>query len=162
MKMRVLFRFEKMFAMPLALLGLALAAQAGPTTPAAAPAKAGSGPVEACIPKSVFAIPSAPKDGKDPFFPRSMRPYSMPVLVVTNATAPVVPNVVAEVKLQGFSGPPEHRLAIINNHTFETGEEAEIVTNVGRTRVRLISIKENAALVQVGGEQRELRLRSGI
>ena len=168
MKLRVLSVCEKVLPVAVGLLGLVLNSQAGLTTPDATPAKAGgaapaasAGPVEVCIPKSIFALPGSPKEGKDPFFPRSTRPYSSPVVVVATSPTPA-PAVVVEVKLQGFSGPPEHRLAIINNRTFEAGEEAEVPTNNGRTRIRCLSITGNSVLIQIGAEQRELRLRGGL
>jgi hypothetical protein len=56
----------------------------------------------------------------------------------------------------------EHRLALINNHTFEAGEEAEVTTITGRILVRCLQIREESVLIQVGPERRELRMRAGI
>jgi hypothetical protein len=114
------------------------------------------------IPRAHFVNPRSPAEGKDPFFPRSMRPYSaaaVPQPVVTNTT-PVV--VVADLKLNGISGTTERRLAIINNHTFEAGEEAVLSTSTGKFVVRCIEIRADGVSVMVSGERRELRLRSGI
>jgi hypothetical protein len=61
--------------------------------------------------------------------------------------------------LNGISGTVDRRLAIINNQTFQTNEEGEVPTNPGRARIRCVEIRADSVLVQVGGEQRVLRLR---
>jgi hypothetical protein len=108
--------------------------------------------------QSVFINPNGPKEGVDPFFPRSKRPYGpvAPILIPTN---PEPVTVAVDLRLKAISGLPEHRLALINNHTFEAGEEGEIITNNGRMRVRCLEITQDSAVVQVGPERRELHLR---
>jgi len=134
-------------------------APAKPTNPA--PANAKPAPAEAPVPQSVFIIPRNPQEGRDPFFPLSTSVYTRygAVAAQTNRVA-----VVADLKLQGFSGPNEHRLAIINNRTFEVSEEADVSTSSGRVRIRCLEIKNESVVVQfvVGGERRELRLRQGV
>jgi hypothetical protein len=108
-------------------------------------------------PKSVFVVPKTPAEGRDPFFPNSMRPYgtSIPVQlpVLTNKVeAPVI----VELRLQGISGLPERRLAIINKRTFEVGEEGEVPTSAGRVRIRCLEIGADSVVVQIGQERREL------
>ena len=111
------------------------------------------------VAQSVFlSNPKGPQDGVDPFFPRSKRPYfGTPLPMVTPTPEPVV--VAVDLKLKAISGLPEHRLALINNHTFEAGEEGEIVTTTGRMRIRCLEITQESAVVQVGAERRELHLR---
>jgi hypothetical protein len=149
-----------------ALFGSALAAGAAetpagkeskPVAPAAAAAKAPAPEIE--IPKSVFNIPTNPQDGKDPFYPLSTRLFPRAVIVASSQTAAVP---VVELQLKSLSGVPGHRFAIINNHTFEVGEEAELMTNLGRARVRCLDIKDDSVLVLVGAEQRVLKLRAGL
>jgi len=109
--------------------------------------------------KSVFVMPKDKQDGVDPFFPRSHYPYvgRTPIVPVeTNKPEPVV--VAVELKLKAISGLPEHRLALINNHTFEAGEEGEVITDKGRMRIRCLEIHQDSAVVQVGSERRDLRL----
>ena len=127
---------------------------------AAAPPITNAAPVAPDIPKSVFVIPAMPQQGRDPFYPTSMRLFASAVYAQTNTTVAAPPQV--ELQLKALSGTPGHRLAIINNHTFEDGEEGEVMTASGRARVRCLQIKEESVLVQVGGEQRLLRLRPGI
>ncbi len=150
-----------------ALLGFALAASAAQTqtnTPAKPsappPAATNAAPPTPEIPKSVFPLPTTPQQGKDPFYPRSMRLFANVSVTPTNQPAFIA----VELQLKALSGPPGHRLAIINNHTFEAVEEGEVGTNAGqgRARIRCLEIKEDSVLIQIGGEQRVLRLRPGI
>src|SRR5207249_1788555 len=82
---------------------------------------------------------------RDPFFPLSTSVYTRygAVAAQTNRVA-----MVADLKLQGFSGPNEHRLAIINNRTFEVSEEADVSTSSGRVRIRCLEIKNESVVVQ--------------
>ncbi|MEY2427727.1 MAG: hypothetical protein QOJ40_612 [Verrucomicrobiota bacterium] len=102
-------------------------------------------------------MPTAPREGKDPFFPRSTRPYT--TRVISSNTTPVA--IIADFRLDGISGPPDHRLAIINYKTFETGEEAEVNTNAGKMRIHCLEIGADTVIIQVGAERRVLRLRGG-
>jgi hypothetical protein len=108
--------------------------------------------------QSVFVMPKDQHEGVDPFFPKSHRPYGtvMPIVVETNQPAPGV--VAVELKLKAISGLPEHRLALINNHTFEAGEEGEVLTTNGRMRIRCLEVRQDSAVVQIGPERRELHL----
>ena len=141
----------------LGLVFAACAAQspAAPPQPAGkAPASANAAPAELEIPKSVFTNPSTPQQGRDPFFPQSAR-MPKPVMVATTNTLLIV----AELELKGISGSAEHRLAIINNRTFEPGEEGEVLSSQGRVRIICREIKADSVVVQVGSELRVLRLR---
>jgi len=125
-----------------------------------APAPSNAAPAELVIPKSVFIIPGTPQDGKDPFYPRSVRVYASSVIVNTNTQVAAVPTV--ELHLNGISGTAARPLAIINNRTFELGEEGELNSAGSRTRLRVLEIKPDFIVVQVAGERRILRLRPGI
>jgi hypothetical protein len=147
-------------AFAFALLGVAFAglpAQPKTNAPAAsAPAATNAQPALPPIPHSVFVIPITPQEGKDPFFPRSMRIFS-DVVVKTNLQATA--SVAVELKLNGISGSPDRRLAIINNRTFEIGEEGEVVSNAGRVHLICRDIKADSVRIFVNGEERVLRLR---
>ncbi len=124
------------------------------------PAATNAAPVQPEIPKSVFLIPATPQEGKDPFFPRSMRLFASRVSVIKTNLQASAPSV--ELRLNGISGTPDHPLAIINNQTFETNEEAEVPANTGRARIRCLQIKPDSVLVQIGSQQRALHLRPGF
>ena len=59
--------------------------------------------------------------------------------------------------LKGISGPPDHRLAIINNHTLGVGDEQDLVTAQGRIHIRCVEIKSNSVVIESGGENHELK-----
>jgi len=155
---------EKPLVLAVAFLSLAFASLATQTHTNAPvkvlPASTNAGPVQPEIPKSVFLIPATPQEGKDPFFPHSMRLFVSGVVVKTNVQPTAPPPV--ELRLNGISGTADRRLAIINNQTFETNEEGEVPTNPGRARIRCLEIKADSVVVQVGGEQRALHLRPGF
>ena len=160
MKPRSPLPLEKPLALAVALLGLAfacLAAQTQTNAPSgSASAATNALPLLPPIPQSVFIIPITPQEGKDPFFPRSMRLFS-DVVVKTNLQPAAV--VAVELKLNGISGTADRRLAIINNRTFGIGEEGEVVSNGGRVRIICKDIKADSVRVLVSGEERLLRLR---
>ena len=156
---------EKLLAFAAAFLSLAFACLATQTR-TNAPAKVSlaatnAPPIQAEIPKSVFLIPTTPQEGKDPFFPRSMRLFASAVVKTNVQPLATIPPPV-ELRLNGISGTADRRLAIINNQTFETNEEGEVPTNPGRARIRCMEIKADSVVVQVGTEQRVLRLRPSI
>jgi hypothetical protein len=101
--------------------------------------------------RSVFNQPASPKDGRDPFFPGSLRPYA--TAVVPNAPTTDLSSLI----LQGTSGAPDHRLVIINNVTFGVGDEAEVSTPQGRIRIHCLAITDDSAVVEAGGERHILR-----
>jgi hypothetical protein len=123
------------------------------------PAPAAQGTNDFVAPQAKFVMPRTQQEGRDPFFPRSLYPYGpiAPVNVTTQA-----PVVAVELKLKAISGLPPQRLALINNHTFEAGEEAEVITTNGRMRIRCLEITGDSATVQIGPERRVLRMRSGF
>lgn len=130
-----------------------------PATKSTAPtATTNVAPVEIPIPQSVFVAPRSKGDGVDPFYPRSIRLELAAPVSSTNKT-----QVVGELVINGFSGTPAQPLVIINNRTFGVDEEKEVATPQGRVRVRCIEIhlKDEATMVEVNGERRELRFRRG-
>lgn len=120
------------------------------------PKKAAATNAPVVIPKSVFIIPKNPRQGRDPFFPSSTRLFAQAATKNTTELA------AAEVMLNGVSGGPGHRLAIINGETFGEGDEAQIKTPSGRVRVKCLEIGQDSALVEIAGQRRELHLRPGL
>jgi len=147
----------KFLASLLCALPICVSAQSK-TNPPATPA----GTNDFVAPRAIFIMPNTRQEGKDPFFPRSNYPYErgVPITVDTNKPQPTVVNV--ELKLKAISGLAPHRLALINNHTFEAGEEAEVITANGRMSIRCLDIHDDSATIQVGPERRVLRMRSGF
>lgn len=140
-------------ACTLALAAVLLCLALGTARAAQAPAKAS--PAEPEPPKSVFINPATPREGRDPFFPHSTR-RTKTTTVVTTATAPVI---IAELQLKGMAGTADRRLAIINNRTFEVGEEGTVLTDVGRVRITCKEIGAEFVRVVLNGQERTLTLR---
>ena len=108
--------------------------------------------------RSVFIVPTDPKQGRDPFFPESQRFQSASS---TNNVQPAPAGSTAALLLQGISGTSERRLAIVNGHTLAEGEETEVSVNGARLRFRCLEIKTDSVVIEIGTERRELRLRAG-
>jgi hypothetical protein len=118
------------------------------------------GPVMVHPTQSVFVIPHTEQEGmRDPFFPKSHRPFDHAPVQIANVKAAVRR---VELKLQGISGPPNHRLPIINGRTFELKEEAEVPTPEGKVTVRLLAVNGDTVEVQSAGEHQTLKLRGGL
>lgn len=96
--------------------------------------------------RSVFVLPTNPNEGRDPFFPDSLRPYES--AVVNNHTAEITSLI-----FKGVSGPPGHRLVIINNHTFGAGDEGDVTTAQGRLHVRCVEIRDDSVVIESGGQR---------
>ena len=122
---------------------------AAPPPPPAAPVAKPVVP-EVVVARSVFVLPANPKEGRDPFFPNSSRPYEE-----IASKNPVVSDITSLV-LKGISGPPDHRLAIINNHSFGAGDEGDVITPHGRIHIRCVEIKDASVVVESGGQRHEL------
>jgi len=142
-----------------ATLGLTVSVWAGvkptpqkKTAPAATNAPTVVAEVE--IPKSVFNYPRSPKEGRNPFFPESRSAIEAPK--PKSAIDPLV------FVLNGITSPPRPT-AMINGRTFEPGECGEVKMQGGsKTSITCVEIRDNAVIIKVGAERRELRLRSGI
>ena len=117
------------------------------------------GQITFVAPRSIFA--DDPKTGKDPFFPLTARraqkfpgPASSPQ---TSVQAPNKNNF-DQLLLKGILGNPTRRLALINNHTFEVGEQAELKTLEGRRNVRCWEIRNRSVVVSFVGESQRKEL----
>ena len=106
--------------------------------------------------RSVFILPTAPVEGRDPFFPKSNRPYET-AMTATNKTVEITALVV-----KGVSGSSDHRLVIINTHTFAAGDIADVITDLGRIRVHCIEIKPRSVVIEVGGQYHELSVSDNL
>jgi hypothetical protein len=134
-------------------------------TPAPAPGIAKPEPVP--IPRSVFEVPKTPKDGRDPFFPESARPFGATAGRTNTAAAPTAINLAFK-GLAGTAGAQFATISLVGvegvtaSVNLAAGEEGDIVTPTRRIRVRCIEIKGDSVVVETGGVRRELRLRAGF
>ena len=100
--------------------------------------------------KSVFV--NTPGMGKDPFFPTSKRRGEVKTTAVIEG--PTVP----QLTLKGISGPKNHRLAIINNKTFEVGEESDLRLGSQIVRVKCVEVRDDGVTVSINGQTQKLSL----
>jgi len=142
-------------AVALVLLGPTLTARAAASPPPPAPVSANASPAAALtvgVPRSVFIVPSSPKQGRNPFFPRSVfhGPATEPKPQPVDTSAIV---------LNGLTSPPRVS-AMINGRTFEPGESGQIkLPNGVKVHVQCVEIRPDAVVAIIGAERRELRLR---
>ena len=97
---------------------------------------------------STFVMPSNPQEGRDPFYPESIRPYA------NAAASHVMP--ITTLVIRGFSGTPENRMVIINNHTFGVGDEGDVLTSSGRVHVHCLEINADSVVIEANNQRREL------
>lgn len=101
--------------------------------------------------RSVFAMPASARDGRDPFFPESTRPYEVAAVAKNSLDATAF-------SVKGLSIERGHALVIINNHTFAIGDEGDVTTASGRAHIRLAEIRTNVVVIEVNGSKRELSI----
>jgi hypothetical protein len=109
-------------------------------------------PAKPAPPRSVFVMPASPRDGRDPFFPESSRPYEDAVA----AQHPVADASAFAVK--GLSIEHGRAMVIINNHTFAVGDEGDVLTTGGRVHLRLAEIRSGSVVIEVNGSRREISI----
>jgi hypothetical protein len=112
---------------------------------------------EVPFPQSIFSVPTQPGEGRNPFFPQS----TVQVVIIPKITKDN-PIESFSFVLNGITSPPR-RTAMINGRTFEPGEEGEVrMPSGGKILIKCEEIKADSAVITVGGQRRELRLRSGL
>jgi hypothetical protein len=102
--------------------------------------------------QSIFTQPSSPSEGRDPFFPNSMRPYEDAMVKVKR------PVELTSLQIKGFSTIGNQRYVIINNHTFGAGDEGDVITSEGRIHIRCLSVGIDSVMVESGGAQHLLKM----
>jgi hypothetical protein len=67
---------------------------------------------------------------------------------------------VQKIKLGGISGTPDHRLALINNKTFEKGDQSAVKIGKKLVIVHCLEIRESSVVVSIEGieDTRELKM----
>ncbi len=138
-----------------ALVWPALLTQGAAPAAPAPPASTNASPTAATPPpQSVFVTPISPKQGRNPFFPRS----------TFSAAAHAKPEQIdtSGVVLNGLTSPPRVS-AMINGRTFEPGETGEIrLRNGVKVTVRCLEIKSDVVVAIIGSQRCELRLRHAL
>jgi hypothetical protein len=147
----ILKQFSQFLGMPIVLLAATANYSHG------AVADTNAVPEEATARKSVFEDDL--KNGKDPFFPKSVRRAAKIPTVNEKAVAPIV-----QLALKGISGSENRRFALINNQPLAAGETAYVRIATGQVKVHCLEIRENSVIISIEGDpkEKELRLREGL
>ena len=132
-------------SLPLALTA-ALSWTAAIQAESAAPA--GSAQIQ-----SIFVLPVSSKDGRDPFFPDSTRMVQVATTVSPTAQ-------LSALKVPGIFGTPDHLLAIINNHTFSSGDEGDVKTPAGMVHIRCLEIQADHVVVEMNGQTHRINMEA--
>ncbi len=125
--------------------GLALAGWLGLVTLAEG-AETNRAPAEVVIPKSIFV--SEGDIGKDPFFPNSTRTKRR---APEEPRKPVPQDLSQLLVLKGITGPPEKRIALINNLPFAKDEEGEVKAGNGKVKIHVLEIGEKSVTISIAG-----------
>ena len=131
-----------------AILFLSLAAAVLPAAAGGTDEKHTTPPVP---PRSIFEQPTSPKDGRDPFFPNSMRYFASMVVPTTKSKD------LSTLVIRGKSGLPDHPLVIINDVTFAEGDERDVITPDGRIHIHCLQIVGDLVVVEANGQHHQLR-----
>jgi len=118
--------------------------------PVAADDTGGSSAAPPPVPRSVFNQPASPKEGRDPFFPTSMRLFASMVI-------PTDTKDLSSLVIRGKSGTLDHPLVIINDVTFAVGDERDVITPEGRIHIRCLQIIGDLAVIEANGQRHQLR-----
>ena len=98
--------------------------------------------------RSVFTMPANPKQGHDPFFPYSTRPYQ------TGQSDNSAPVVTSTLTVRGITYDGTNSVATIGMHTYMIGQECM----EGSLHVRCLDIEPDSVVVEVNGQRQELHL----
>jgi hypothetical protein len=104
--------------------------------------------------RSVFVQPANAREGRDPFYPESLRPFES-AAAVSRSTVEI-----SALTFKGVLGTPGHFVAIINNHAFALGDEGDVRTPGGKAHVRCLEIRPRAVVIEINGQRHELNLIS--
>ena len=103
--------------------------------------------------RSIFNQPASPKDGRDPFFPSSMRLFASAV-VPTSKTKDL-----SSLVIRGKSGPLDHPLVIINDVTFAEGDDRDVIIPDGRIHIHCVKIIGDLVVIEANGQRHQLRFQ---
>ena len=108
---------------------------------------------------SSFVMPANATQGRDPFFPESTRLYATTSPSQSHGPA------LSDLVLKSILGAPPHLFAIINNHTFASGDDGDVITGSGQ-RLHIyctaINLQAGTATVEAGGASEVLHLSEGL
>jgi len=105
-------------------------------------------PAEIPIARSIFVTNDAA--GVDPFFPNSSRTRNRQSS--DDGKKAPRPMGVSALQLKGIMGPPDKRIALINNLTFAKGETQEVRVLDGKLKITCEEIRAKSVLITIEGQ----------
>jgi hypothetical protein len=103
--------------------------------------------------QSVFVQPASAKEGCDPFYPKSTRPYV--VVVKPGETAKLDLSVLV---VKGVTKVGNKTLVVINNKTLGVGDSDTVTTLQGKITIRCLEINANTVVIEANGQRQTLPL----
>jgi hypothetical protein len=103
--------------------------------------------------RSIYNQPASPKDGRDPFFPSSVRMFASAVIPASKTKD------LSSLIIRGKSGMPDHPLVIINDVTFAEGDDRDVITPDGRIHIRCLQIIGDLVVIEANGQRHQLRFQ---
>ena len=131
-------------------LGSALAAPAPATTNAAAKLAVTTAKAAPAPPRAIFIQPTSNRDGHDPFYPESGRPFESAAASAPHAVE------LTTLAVKGFSVVRGRPMVIINNHSFMVGDEGDVIGTGGRAHLRCVEIRSDTVIVEINGSRHEI------
>lgn len=136
---------------------------AGAPRAAVGATNAAAGATNAAALDFVSVFDEKPTNGRNPFF-RMTRVATIPGAPGSEATglaalaAPPKPKIETMLILSGIMGTSRQRVALINDRTFEVGDEATVRAGDRQAHLRCLEIGAQYAVVVVDGSAESLRL----
>ena len=149
----------KTFAILFFALGVGVASSAPATNSSANNATAAKGVAAKGVaakaapappPRATFLQPASNRDGRDPFYPESARPFEAAAASAPHAVE------VTTLTVKGFSIVRGRPMVIINNHSFMVGDEGDVIGVGGRAHLRCVEIRSATVVVEVNGARHEI------
>jgi hypothetical protein len=102
--------------------------------------------------RSTFTQPKQFSEGRDPFYPESTRVFQAVMLDSPNGHKADASSLV----VKGYYRDAKSAYVIINNHTFTTGDEGDVLTPGGRIHLRCVDVLPNAVVIEFNGSLHQL------
>ncbi len=102
--------------------------------------------------RSTFTQPKQFSEGRDPFYPESTRVFQAVMAESPNSHKADVSALV----VKGYYRDSKGAFVIINNHTFTTGDEGNVITPGGRIHLKCVDVLPNVVIIECNGSMHQL------
>jgi hypothetical protein len=102
-------------------------------------------------PHSTFIQPASPAEGRDPFYPESMRVFESAPATTQHVEA------ITTIAVKGVSVVNGRPVVILNNHSFMAGDEGDVISGNSHVHVHCLEIRPGTVVVEINGARHEIR-----